>query len=75
MKSSKCQVEDIEQLKKNTTLEKAKILLANIHGTKKEHVYFAVYYENDPFYIGKITKVTDEENVEMKFLEKVAGHI
>ncbi|GBM53732.1 hypothetical protein AVEN_159539-1 [Araneus ventricosus] len=48
---------DIEQLKKNTTLEQAKILLANIHDTIKEQVYFVVYYGNDPFYIRKVTEV------------------
>ncbi|GBL81082.1 hypothetical protein AVEN_83154-1 [Araneus ventricosus] len=65
---------NIEQLKKNTTLEQAKILLANIHDTLKEQVYFAVYYDNDPFYIGKVTKVIDEQNVKMEFLEKGAGN-
>ncbi|GBM89432.1 hypothetical protein AVEN_201520-1, partial [Araneus ventricosus] len=65
---------DIEQLKKNTTLEQAKILLANIHDTIKEQVYFAVYYDNDSFYIGKVTEVIDEQNVKMKFLEKGAGN-
>ncbi|GBO28260.1 hypothetical protein AVEN_248198-1 [Araneus ventricosus] len=65
---------DTEQLKKNATPEQAKILLANIHDTIKEQVYFAVYFGNDPFYIGKVTKVIDEQNVKMKFLEKGAGN-
>ncbi|GBN16964.1 hypothetical protein AVEN_228700-1 [Araneus ventricosus] len=65
---------DIEQLKKNTDLEQVKILLANIHDTIKEQVYFAVYCDSDPFYIRKVTKVIDEQNVKMKFLEKGAGN-
>ena len=33
-----------------------------------------MYYDKDPYYIGKIIKVVDKENVEMKFLEKGAGN-
>lgn len=64
----------IEQLKRNTTLEKTVTLLANIHDTIVQQAYFAMYYDNDPFYIRKITKVIDERNVKMKCFEKVVGN-
>ena len=33
-----------------------------------------MYYDNDLFYMGKVTKVIDEKYVEMIFLEKRAGN-
>ena len=51
------------------------MVLQGIHSVLEEQKYFAVYYDNNPFYIGKITKILDKEKVEMKFLEQGAGNI
>ncbi|GBM06739.1 hypothetical protein AVEN_62986-1 [Araneus ventricosus] len=47
--------------------------LQNIQRAVQRHLYFAVFYEPDLFYIGKVKKIEDED-ILMKFLEKGAGN-
>jgi hypothetical protein len=65
----------IEQLNKNTSsLQNAKNVIENIQNSIEEHRYYAVYYDKDLFYVGKVTKVEGSE-VCVKFLERGAGNL
>ncbi|GBN40760.1 hypothetical protein AVEN_182369-1 [Araneus ventricosus] len=62
-----------DQVNKNTQLDDAKSLLEIIHKNILLHSYYAVYYDNDPVYIGKAIN-SEDDMIEMKFLEKGAGN-
>ena len=62
----------VDQINKNTQIDDAKVLLDATHRNLLLHSYYAVYYDDDPIYIGKALK-KEGDSVEMKFLEKGAG--
>ncbi|GBN33908.1 hypothetical protein AVEN_187406-1 [Araneus ventricosus] len=62
-----------EQLSRSDSIQDIKMKLQNIQRAVQEHLYFAVSYEQDLFYIGKIKKIEDE-GILMKLLEKSAGN-
>src|SRR5207253_9795458 len=64
---------EIQQLDRKGASEEVKVKLERIQGAVQEGLYFAVYYEQDVFYIGEITKIEGKQ-VYMKFLEKGAGN-
>ncbi|GBM22467.1 hypothetical protein AVEN_183913-1 [Araneus ventricosus] len=61
------------QLSRNDSIQCIKMKLQNIQRAVQEHLYFAVSYEQDLFYIGKIKQIEDE-GILKKFLEKSAGN-
>jgi len=64
---------EIQQLDRKGASEEVKVKLERIQGAVQEGLYFAVYYEQDVFYIGEITKIEGKQGY-MKFLEKGAGN-
>ncbi|GBO25419.1 hypothetical protein AVEN_51548-1, partial [Araneus ventricosus] len=47
--------------------------LQNIQRAAQEHLYFAVFCEQDLFYIGKVKKI-EGEDILINFLDKSAGN-
>ncbi|GBL64152.1 hypothetical protein AVEN_11870-1 [Araneus ventricosus] len=62
-----------QQLSRSDSIQDIKMKLQNIQRAVQEHLYFAVSYEQDLFYIGKIKKI-EGEDILMKCLEKSAGN-
>ncbi|GBL84531.1 hypothetical protein AVEN_117265-1 [Araneus ventricosus] len=62
-----------QQLSRSNSIQDIQMKLQNIQRAVQEHLYFAVSYEQDLFYIGKIKKI-EGEDVLMKFLEKSADN-
>ncbi|GBM39851.1 hypothetical protein AVEN_45807-1 [Araneus ventricosus] len=62
-----------QQLNLSDAIRDIKMKVQIIQRAVQEHFYFAVSYEQDLFYIGKIKKI-EGEDILMKFLEKSAGN-
>ncbi|GBL80032.1 hypothetical protein AVEN_29047-1 [Araneus ventricosus] len=60
-----------QQLCRSDSIQDIKMKL--IQRAVQEHLYFAVFYEQDLFYIGKEKKI-EGEDILLKFLEKGAGN-
>ncbi|GBM01003.1 hypothetical protein AVEN_55516-1 [Araneus ventricosus] len=60
-------------INRSYSIQDIKMKLQNIQRAVQGHLYFAVSYEQDQFYIGKIKKI-EGEDILMTFLEKSAGN-